>query len=148
MSIMDLAESRDKAGKALYPASERDAEPITIPIYHYEKIRNEFKPGEVHKNFNGHVYKFIERYKNDRYLMLRPDTGMYLVAYNPASYVRNPIDEPFNKQYGLEWDSAKYLSSRFADVDMDMLREQYGEYQEETPLFIPFHSEMAEERVR
>ena len=127
MSIMDLVEAREKETGVPYPGITKN-EPIKVPVYHYEKKKTEFEPGEVYRNFNGQDYRFIERYKEDRYLMLRLDTGMYLVAYDPVAYERNPIDKPYEKQHGLEWNHARYLSSRFADVDMEMLREQYGEY--------------------
>ena len=71
--------------------------------------------------------------------MLRPDTGMFLIAYEPAEYVRNPVNKPSAKEYGLEWNHARYLSSRFADVDMDMLREQYGAYIPNPSKTIPFY---------
>lgn len=151
MSIMDLVEAKEKETGVPYQGVH-EVKPVTVPVYHYEKQKTEFEPGEVYKNFNGQDYRFIERYKEDRYLMLRLDTGMYLVAYDPVAYERNPIGKLYEKQYGLEWNHARYISSRFADVDMEMLREQYGEYrkpdQPKVLFYRPKSEAMTERRIR
>ena len=138
MSIIDLAEAKKKEqSKQGLLHREKSHEPKIVPFYHYEKRPREFKIGEVYRNFNGSDYRIIDRYKGNRYLLMRMDTGMYLVASGMHEYMRHPIGQPSKEEYGIEWAAGHYLSDRFADIDMDFLREQYGEYVPEKP-GVPF----------
>ena len=142
MSIMDLVEAKEKEQReGGLRLGEKSHEPPIVPLYHYEKRTREFKVGEVYRNFNGSDYRIIDRYKGNRFLLMRTDTGMYLVVSGLYEYMRHPIGQSSKQEYGIEWASGHYLSDRFADIDMGFLREQYGEYVPEKHSVKFFHPE-------
>jgi hypothetical protein len=95
----------------------------------YEKKPCTFKTGEILRNLNGSDYRVMEKFAEDRLLLMDVRTGKFLVGIGVEQYERHPKGIPPTKnnvETGIEWGHGVYLSDRPSEIDFEALRHEYG----------------------
>lgn len=96
---------------------------------HYEKLKKNFKQGEVLHNLNGCDYKVLELLSDRNLLLLNLDSGTFTVGIGVDYYGRYPRNEDINSEaceMGIEWGHGVYLGNIPSVIDFKIIREKYG----------------------
>jgi len=96
---------------------------------HYEALEHEFKQGEMIHNFNGRDYRVLSVLSPQNLLLMGVADGQFITGIGVQMYERYP-KEPgefvTGRVVAVEWQHGIYLGGDIANIDCDILKQEYG----------------------
>lgn len=101
---------------------------------HYERQERRFRQGETLHNLNGSDYSVLMVLSENDLLLMALGSGQFLIAEGTREYARYPKEGTYSADSvtrGIEWDSGIYLGNDLSVIDLDNIRKEYAEANEE-----------------
>ena len=101
---------------------------------HYERQERRFRQGETLHNLNGSDYSVLMVLSENDLLLMALGSGQFLIAEGTREYARYPKEGTYSADSvtkGIEWDSGVYLGNDLSVIDLDNIRKEYAEANEE-----------------